>query len=164
MTVKRRRQRKCRGCHEKFYPDYRQKDRQYCCARPFCQSKRNSRNNRNWYLKNPDCLTYQQDLTRQWFLSHPDYRKRYRANHPKITLKNRQDTRRRMRGIRSRKLFEKTNSIYRIRQSVPGSGSCAKDRSAFRTGDVQPWTNRDGEKTSALNKDERRGASWMMSG
>ena len=108
----RRRKRTCRICREMFYPDCRQKDRQHCCGRPSCQSKRNSQNNRRWYLKNPDCLTYQQYLTRQWFLSHPDYRKRYRANHPKITLKNRQDTRLRMRGIRSQKLFEKTNSMF----------------------------------------------------
>lgn len=108
----RRRKRTCRICSQKFYPDCRQKNRQYCCGRSSCQSKRRSRNIRDWYLKNPDCLKYQQDLTRQWFLDHPGYRRHYRSAHPEAALKNRQDTRERMRGIRSRKLFEKTNSMF----------------------------------------------------
>jgi len=108
----RRRKRTCRICREMFYPDCRQTDRQYCCGRPSCQSKRRSRNNRDWYLKNPDCLAYQRDITRRWFLDHPDYRSLWRAAHPETVLKNRQDTRRRMRDIRSRKLFEKTNSMF----------------------------------------------------
>jgi hypothetical protein len=108
----RRRKRTCRICRDKFYPDYRQRGRQYCCVRPLCQSKRRSRNNRSWYLKNPDCLAYQQDLTRQWFLDHPDYRKRWWTTHPEMTLKNRQDTKRRMKEIRRRGLFEKTNSMF----------------------------------------------------
>lgn len=108
----RRRKRACLICRDKFYPDCRQRNRQYCCGRPSCQSKRRSRNNREWYLKNPDCLAYQQDLTRQWFLGHPDYPNAWRAAHPKVVLKNRQDTRQRMRKIRSKKLFEKTNSMF----------------------------------------------------
>ena len=108
----RRRKPPCRICREMFYPDYRQRNRQYCCGRPSCQSKRRSRNNRSWYLENPDCLAYQQDLTRQWFLNHPGYRKRWWAAHPEATLKNRQDTRGRMKDIRNRKLFEKTNSMF----------------------------------------------------
>ena len=108
----RRRKRTCRVCRETFYPDCRQKRRQYCCGCSSCQSKRRNRNNRSWYLKNPDCLSYQRDLTRQWFLNHPDYQSLWRANHPETVLKNRQDSRRRMRGIRSRALFEKTNSMF----------------------------------------------------
>jgi hypothetical protein len=108
----RRRKRACRICRRMFYPDCRQRSRQYCCGHPSCQSKRRNLNNRNWYLKNPDCLQYQQGLTRQWFLNHPDYRITCRANHPETALKNRQDTRRRMRDIRNFKLFEKTNSMF----------------------------------------------------
>ena len=110
--IRRRRKRTCRICRGMFYPDFRQKDRQYSCSRSACQSNRRNKNNRSWYLKNPDCLTYQQDLTRQWFLSHPDYLKRWWMTHPEATLKNRHDTRQRMRGIRSKKLFEKTNSMF----------------------------------------------------
>ncbi len=106
------RKRTCRICREKFYPDYRQKSRQHCCSRSSCQSKRRDQNNRRWYLKNPDCLAYRKDLTRRWFLDHPDYRVAWRAAHPKTALKNRQDTKRRMRDIRSKKLFEKTNSMF----------------------------------------------------
>lgn len=108
----RRRKRTCRICRGMFYPDYRQKDRQYCCGRRSCQSKRRSQNNRDWYLKNPDCLKYQRDLTRQWFLDHPDYRCIYWNAHPETVIKNRQDTRRRMRAIRSCGMFEKTNSMF----------------------------------------------------
>jgi hypothetical protein len=99
-------------CHEKFYPDYRQKGRQYSCARTLCQSKRRNLNNRDWYQKNPDCLEYQRHLTREWFLDHPGYQNAWRLDHPETVPKNRRDTKRRMRGIRSRSLFEKTNSIF----------------------------------------------------
>ena len=110
--LSRRRQRSCRICREMFYPDFRQKDRQYSCSRSACQSKRRNQNNRSWYLKNPDCLAYQQELTREWFLSHPDYRSTYLKSHPKKVIKNRQDTRHRMRNTRRKKLFEKTNSMF----------------------------------------------------
>lgn len=108
----RRRKRTCHICREKFYPDCRQKSRQYCCGRSSCQSNRRYRNNRRWYLKNPDCLAYQRDLTRRWFLDHPDYRVVWWAAHPKTVIKNRQDTRNRMREVRGKKLFEKTNSMF----------------------------------------------------
>ena len=112
MTMKRRRRRTCRSCHEKFYPDYRQKDRQWHCSKPPCQIYRRNQNILDWYLKNPDCLKYQQDLTRLWFKEHSGYQKAYRLNHPGIVQKNRKDTKIRMRRIRGQNLFDKTNSMF----------------------------------------------------
>ena len=66
---------------------------------------------RPWYLKNPDCLQYQRDLTHRWFKEHPHYQKTYRLNHPQKVCKNRQDAKIRMRRRRDKSVFDKTNSI-----------------------------------------------------
>ena len=108
----RRRARACRICREKFYPDCRQKGRQYACARAPCQSDRSVRNNRRWYLENPDCLAHQRSLTREWHASHPGYQTAYRLKNPETVTQNRRDTAQRMTRIRRKKLFEKTNSSF----------------------------------------------------
>ena len=110
--MKRRRRRTCRSCREKFYSDTRQKNRQWHCAKPSCQTRRRSQNIRDWYSRNPDCLKYQRDLTCQWFKEHPDYQIAYRRKHPGIVRQNRKDTRIRMSHIRARNLFDKTNSMF----------------------------------------------------
>lgn len=109
--TKRRRQRTCRACHKKFYPDYRQRQHQRHCPGLSCQTIRRSQNIKDWYLKNPDCLKYQQELTRRWFKEHLHYQKTYRLNHPQKVCKNRQDAKTRMRRLRDKKVFDKTNSI-----------------------------------------------------
>src|SRR3989338_8267629 len=111
MMIKRRRKRSCQACQKKFYPDYRQRQRQRHCPEQSCQIIRRSQNTKDWYLKNPDCLQYQQDLTRRWFKEHPDYQRIYRANHPLKVSKNRQDVKTRMRRLRDKDVFDKTNSI-----------------------------------------------------
>ena len=110
--MKRQRRRACRACHEKFYPDCRQKDHQRHCSKPSCQTKRRNQNIRDWYLKNPDCLKYQRDLTGLWFKERPSYQRTYRKNHPGIVQANRKDTKLRMRRIRGLNLFDKTNSMF----------------------------------------------------
>lgn len=109
--IKRRRQRTCRACHKKFYPDYRQRQTQGHCPELSCQRTRRGQNIQDWYLKNPDCLQYQRDLTHRWFKEHPHYQKTYRLNHPQKVCKNRQDAKIRMRRRRDKSVFDKTNSI-----------------------------------------------------
>lgn len=110
--IERRRKRSCRACHKKFYPDYRQKKHQQHCSAVSCQTTRRSQNVQDWYLKNPDCLRYQRDLTRAWFRERPDYQGVYRNTHPSIVCKNRLDSKTRMRRKRGQILFDKTNSMF----------------------------------------------------
>ena len=110
--MKRRRSRHCQVCGEKFYTDARQKNRQRCCSRRSCQNSRHSRNVRDWYLNNPDCLEYQRAQTRVWFKDHPRYQRAYRKTHPVVLIQNRRTTKARMRRLRSGKVFEKMNSSF----------------------------------------------------
>lgn len=111
MPPKRRRQRHCLNCGCLFLPDPRSRGRQRHCSAEDCQRKRRNADIRNWYRRNPDCLEYQRQLTRQWFKAHPHYSRRRRADNPCLLIQNRLKTRSRMRRIRGRRLFDKTNSI-----------------------------------------------------
>lgn len=107
----RTRRRRCRICGELFESDRRLKERQYACSKVCCQKTRQSKNVDDWYQHNPDCLAYRQELTRQWFRSHPRYSRKRRSKNPNLTLQNRLKTKQGMRVLRAQKTFDKTKSI-----------------------------------------------------
>ena len=102
------RQRRCQCCGELFTPDPRTKDRQQYCPKPVCQTKRQRQNESAWRRKNPDCLDYQREQSRLWYINHPEYSRLRRLKNPRLLVKNRNDTRVRMRKIRSQRLFDKS--------------------------------------------------------
>lgn len=104
----RTRQRRCRWCGELFNPDPRTKGRQRYCSKPACQTKRQRLNESAWRINNPDCLDYQRGQTRLWHKANPDYSSKRRLKYPRIMVKNRDDTRIRMRKIRSQRMFDKS--------------------------------------------------------
>ncbi len=105
------RQRRCRWCGGLFNPDPRTKGRQRYCSKPDCQIKRQRLNESSWRINNPDCLDYQRGQSRSWHKNHPDYSRKRRLKHPRIMVKNRDDTRTRMRKIRSQRMFDKSKVI-----------------------------------------------------
>lgn len=107
----RTRQRHCRHCGQLFTPDPRTKDKQRYCSRHECQTKRQRLNESTWRVKNPDCLDYQRGQSRLWNKAHPDYSRLRRLENPRLLVKNRDDTRVRMRKIRSQDLFDKSKVI-----------------------------------------------------
>jgi len=107
----RRRQRRCQWCGELFKPDTRTKGRQRYCSKPACQTRRQRLNETAWRIKNPDCLEYQCEQSRRWHKAHPDYSRLRRLENPHLIVKNRDDTRARMRKIRSQELFDKSKVI-----------------------------------------------------
>ena len=104
----RARQRRCQGCGELFSPDPRTKGRQKYCSKPACQTKRQRLNESAWRINNPDCLDYQRGQSRSWHKNRPDYSRKRRLKYPRILIKNRDDTRTRMRKIRSQRMFDKS--------------------------------------------------------
>ena len=111
MISRRRRRRHCRYCGCLFLSDRRLKGKQRYCSSEACQRDRRNVNIRDWYKRNPDCLEYQRGLTRQWFKSHPGYSRTRRLKNPTLRKENLLKTRHRMRVLRRRELFDKTNSI-----------------------------------------------------
>ena len=105
------RRKRCQWCGELFNSDPRTKGRQRYCSKPACQTKRQRLNESSWRIKNPDCLDYQRQQSRLWYKAHPDYSRKRRTENPHLLIKNRNDTRIRIRKIRSQKLFDKSKVI-----------------------------------------------------
>ena len=107
----RTRQRRCRHCGRLFAPDPRTKGKQRYCSRHECQTKRQRLNEATWRAKNPECLDYQREQSRSWHKNHPNYNRKRRLKYPHLLKINRDNTRIRMRKIRSQKLFDKSKVI-----------------------------------------------------
>ena len=107
----RTRQKRCRWCGALFEPDPRTKGRQRYCSKPACQTIRQRQNEQTWRMENPDCLDYQREQSRRWYNAHPDYSRLRRLENPRLLVKNRNDTRVRMRKTRFQKLFDKSKVI-----------------------------------------------------
>ena len=105
------RRKHCHWCGELFEPDPRTKGHQRYCSKPACQTKRQRLNESAWRIANPDCLDYQHGQSRAWNKAHPDYSRERRLENPRLLVKNRDDTRVRMRKTRSQKLFDKSKVI-----------------------------------------------------
>ena len=107
----RSRRKRCLHCGDLFDPDPRSKRLQKYCSKLSCQKKRQRLNEKIWRVNNPDCLVYQQGLSRAWHRAHPDHSSNRRAVDPVLTLRNRIQTRFRMRNLRFKRLFDKSKSI-----------------------------------------------------
>jgi len=101
----------CKSCQELFESDPRTKGKQRYCSKEECQTTRQRHNEHDWRLRNPDCLAYQQERSRQWHRDHPGYSQKRRANDPELLAHNRDQTRVRMQRIRGRKMFDKSKVI-----------------------------------------------------
>jgi len=108
---KRHRQKRCKHCRELFQPDPRTKGAQKYCSKPECQIVRQRQNEKDWRARNPDCLAYQQEQSRQWHRTHPDYSQKRRANDHELLKHNRGQTRARMQKIREKRMFDKSKVI-----------------------------------------------------
>jgi len=108
---KRTRRKRCLSCRGLFDPDPRTKGRQRYCSRSECQTKRQRHNEQDWRARNPDCLAYQREQSRQWHRDHPDYSQQRRANDVELLAHNRDQTRVRMRTMRGKRMFDKSKVI-----------------------------------------------------
>jgi len=107
----RSRRRRCLHCHGLFDPDTRTTVRQRYCSRAECQTARQRKNEKDWRSRNPDCLAYQREQTRQWHRAHPAYSLQRRADDRGLLQRNRDQTMLRMRRIRLQRLFDKSKVI-----------------------------------------------------
>jgi len=107
----RTRRKRCKSCQELFEPDPRRKGKQKYCSKTACQDKRQRSNEKDWRLRNPDCLVYQQEQSRKWHKDHPDYSRQRRANNPELLKRNRDQTKERMQKMRGQKMFDKSKVI-----------------------------------------------------
>jgi hypothetical protein len=107
----RTRRRRCKSCDGLFDPDPRTKSKQRYCSRSECQTKRQRQNEKDWRVRNPDCLVYQQEQSRQWHRNHPDYSHQRRVNDPEVLEHNRDQSRVRMQKIRGERMFDKSKVI-----------------------------------------------------
>ena len=108
---KRKRQKHCLSCHELFLPDPRTKDKQRYCSQPQCQKVRQRKNEAAWRLRNPECVELQREQTRQWHKGRPDYSRERRNQNPQLLVRNREQTRLRLRKFRQKEMFDKSKSI-----------------------------------------------------
>jgi len=92
-------------------PDARSNGRQRICSRAECQKKRQRANEKDWRLRNSDCLSYQCEQSKAWHRRHPDHSRKRREENPGLLLHNREQSRQRMRRIRGEKMFDKSKSI-----------------------------------------------------
>lgn len=105
------RRKRCACCHALFDPDPRIKIKQRYCSKKECQATRQRQNERDWRNRNPDCLAYQQEQSRQWHRDHPEYSQQRRVRNPELLVRNRDQTRIRMVKIRGQKMFDKSKLI-----------------------------------------------------
>lgn len=113
-----RKQKRCVYCRALFMPDVRSKGCQRACSKTECQRKRQRANEREWRLRNLDCLSYQHEQSKAWHRRHPYYSRKRREENPELLLRNREQSRQRMRRIRGKKMFDKSKSI--LKQLVGG--------------------------------------------
>lgn len=108
---KRQRQKRCKSCRELFQPNSRTKGKQRYCSKPECQAIRQKKNEKDWRKRNPDCVEYQYQQTRQWNNAHPDYSRQRRSKDPQLLSRNRNQTCHRMQKIRAKRMFDKSKVI-----------------------------------------------------
>lgn len=107
----RSKRKRCLHCRELFDPDPRTKGKQRYCSAPVCQQHRQRSNEKDWRVRNPECLEYQRQQAHEWHRARPWYSKERRARDPELDRRNREFTRIRMRRGREKKLFDKSKVI-----------------------------------------------------
>ena len=105
------RQKRCVHCHNLFEPDPRSKGKQHYCSNKICQVKRQRKNEAAWRVNHPKALEKQRQQSRKWHKTRPYYSYRRRSNDPGLEIRNRNQTRLRMKKIRVKKLFDKSKLI-----------------------------------------------------
>jgi len=78
----------CSHCGRYFIPDPRQKNQRYCSEK-VCQQARKSSWQRRRMKSDPVYRANQKQSQADWLSNHEDYWKRYRADHPEQTARNR---------------------------------------------------------------------------
>ncbi len=107
----RKKRKRCLFCRRLFHADPRTKGKQRYCSGKECQTARQRKNELDWRERNPDCMEEQREQTREWYRDHPDYSGQRRAANQELFLKNRKNTKIRMRKLRGKKMFDKSKSI-----------------------------------------------------
>ena len=105
------RRKHCKSCRELFDPDPRTKGKQRYCCKTECQTTRQRKNEKDWRVKNSDCLAYQKEQSRRWYKDHPDYSRQRRRNDPEFLKRNRDQSKERMKKMRGEKMFDKSKVI-----------------------------------------------------
>ena len=105
------RRKRCLNCNELFEPNRRSKGQQRYCSKDECQSARQRFNEKDWRLRNPDCVAYSQEQSREWHKQRPKYSQQRRKAATDLLIKNRDDTRLRMKNMRHKAMFDKSKSI-----------------------------------------------------
>ena len=133
------RRKHCKCCGALFEPDPRAKSRQKYCSRAQCQTFRQRKNEKDWGLRNPDCVA---DQKHKWQQKHPGYSQQMRAANPELAQKNLVDTKIRMQKRRTQAVFDKSKVI--LTQLVDNaSDKCCLMRGNWlflRLKRASPWT------------------------
>jgi hypothetical protein len=80
--------RPCRFCEKAFTPS-RFHPEQQVCSEKACQSRRRTESRKRKLAEDPEYLEGCRESARKWRANHPDYWKRYRADRPAATERNR---------------------------------------------------------------------------
>jgi hypothetical protein len=112
QAQKRTRRKKCVSCLELFHPDARTKGKQRYCSKDECQRQRQRKNERDWRRRYPACVEYHQQKSSVWYKAHPRYSSQRRSDDAELLVRNRDQTRLRMRKIRQKRMFDKSKVIF----------------------------------------------------
>ena len=91
---------RCVICGKYFSPYSRKTDDQVLCGRRECRQRRRQEITRAWWKNNPGCLFERQKKKRAWAKGCA-YWSNARKNNPEYTVRNREQTRERMRRMRA---------------------------------------------------------------
>jgi hypothetical protein len=91
---------RCAICGRYFHPYLRNTRRQVLCGRRECRQRKKQEMARAWWINNPDCLVERQKKKRAWAKG-CGYWSNARKNNPEYTVRNREQTRERMRRMRA---------------------------------------------------------------
>ena len=133
-------QRSCRYCKNLFRPSKFQ-PRQTVCSEADCQRHRRTEYHKAKIAADPDYRQSCRDSPRKWRAGNPDYWKRYRAKHPSVTERNRQQQQLRDRKRRLCNLANNTSAldlkhaVAEVWLAGPAAGHLANNNSAF----AQVW-------------------------
>lgn len=76
--------RPCRFCLRWFLPDVRQREQQYACSAPECQSRRQAANQSAWLENKPGYFRDRTEKNRAYREAHPDAKRQWRAANPEV--------------------------------------------------------------------------------
>lgn len=107
------RRKKCRYCGEWYTPHPQTYRRQKACSNRECQAQRGREAVRGWHVNNPTYDDGREEYLRRWRKNHPRDWKKYRADHPAGSERNRQQQGKR---DRKRRHLAKRNDWERVHE------------------------------------------------